>query len=332
MTQIKIGIIGYGSWVKEAYLPALTNDKRAKIIGISAKSDTTLQLIKNDFKNSIHTYKNYKDLLASPEIDAVMIAVPDALHAEAITAALKTRKAVFYEPPIAHTRTLVPIIIKRLLAAQQITHADLELALVPAVTKASEAIKNKTIGNIQTASIRLQSNWGKDPNQDINTISRLSVWYTHVLNVLLDSSPQRVLIMDGYGTKGRRQSQSTGFFDYNGIWGELKVNFDSAEELSINIDIVGDHGDIRIDILSGELKIRTKDYPVWDTEFLPALQPYADWPGMHESISSFLDAVETGVPSFANANTVAKLHLIGLASEESKKTGTWAKIKDISMI
>jgi hypothetical protein len=64
--------------------------------------------------------------------------------------------------------------------------------------------------------------------------------------------------MDGYGTEGRRQSQSTGFFDYNGIWGELKVNIDSAEKLTIDIEVVGDNGNIQIDILTGEMKVRTK--------------------------------------------------------------------------
>ena len=261
MEKIKIGIIGYGSWVKDAYIPSLKKDERAEIIGISARSENTIKLIKKDFGNSIDVYKGYEDLLASTKIDAVMIAVPDSVHAEALTAALNSGKAVFYEPPIAHTRELIPVLIKRLLAAQQITHADLELALVPAVIKASELIKSQIIGNVQTVSIRLQSNWGADPNQDINNIGRLSVWYTHVLNVLLDSSPKRVLIMDGYGTKGRRQSQSAGFFDYSGIWGELKVNIDSAEELSICIEVVGDNGDIQIDILTGKLKVRTKKGP-----------------------------------------------------------------------
>ena len=258
MQKIRIGIIGYGSWVKDAYIPALKNDERAEIVGISAKSDATIKSIKKDFGDSIEIYQGYDDLLASSKIDAVMIAVPDSIHAEAISKALVSGKAVFYEPPIAHTRALIPKIIKKLLAAPQITHADLELALVPAVIKAAELIKGKIIGEIQSARISLHSNWGPDPNQDINNIGRLSVWYTHVLNVLLDASPQRVLIMDGYGTEGRRQSQSTGFYDYNGIWGELKVNIDSAEELAIDIKVVGNNGDIHINVLSGEMKIRTK--------------------------------------------------------------------------
>jgi predicted dehydrogenase len=288
MRKIKIGIIGYGSWVKDAYIPALQNDGRSEIVAVSAKSEATVKSIKKYFGNDIDIYQGYEDLLASTKIEAVMIAVPDQMHAEVLTAALDSGKAVFYEPPIAHTRALIPKTIKKLLASPQITHADLELALVPAVIKASEWIEKHRIGDIQTACIRLRSNWGPDPNQDINNIGRLSVWYTHVLNVLLNSNPKRVLIMDGYGTEGRRQSQSTGFFDFDGVWGELKVNIDSVEALTINIEVVGNNGEIHINILTGELKIRTSNKPNWEVKLLPAIQPYADWPGMHESISSFL--------------------------------------------
>lgn len=329
MNKIKIGIIGYGSWVKDAYLPALKKDGRGDIIAIAVGSEATAKSVKKKFGDSIDIYIGFEKLLQSPEVDAVMIAVPDSIHAKAIEASLESGKAVFYEPPIAHTRTLIPEIIKKLLNAPQITHADLELALVPAVIEASDLIRNKAIGNIHSASIRLQSNWGPDPDQDINNIHRLGVWYTHVLNVILNSSPKRVLIMDGYGTKGRRQSQSTGFFDYDGMWGEFKVNIDSVEKLKINIEVIGDGGDLYLDILTGEIKIRTKNNPAGKTILLPAIQPYADWPGMHESVSSFLNAVEHGISSFANATTVANLHLIGLATEESKNTGAWATVKNL---
>jgi predicted dehydrogenase len=327
--MIKIGIIGFGAWVKAAYIPALKHDGRAAIVAISAKSDSSLKLIKESFENTVDIFPDYHDLLNSANIDAVMIAVPDSKHAEIISAALDSGKAVFYEPPIAHTRELIPQVIKKLVAATQITHADLELALVPAVTKASQLIKEKVIGNIQSASIKLHSNWGAEPDQDINNIHRLSVWYTHVLNVLLDATPKQVLIMDGYGTPGRRQSQTTGIYDYDGVWGELKVNIDSADALSIQIELVGSEGEILINMLTGELKLRTKTNREWNIKNFPAKQPYADWPGMHESVSAFLDAIETGIPSYANAGVVANLHLTGMAAEESKDTGGWAKVREM---
>lgn len=326
--MIKIGIIGYGSWVKAAYIPALKHDGRAEMVAISAKSESTRRLIRESFGNTVEIFSDFKDLLKSSGIDAVMIAVPDSLHAEMISAAIDSGKALFYEPPIAHTRKLIPEVIKKLLNATQITHADLELALIPAVNKAARLIKEKVIGDIQNASIRLQSNWGPDPDQDINNIHRLSVWYIHVLNVLLEATPKRVLVMDGYGTPGRRQSQSMGFYDYDGVWGEFKLNIDSAEALKIKIEIIGSEGEILINLLTGELRLRTKASREWETKYFPAIQPYADWPGMHESITTFLDAVESKKPSYANANTVANLHLMGMAAEESKDTGQWAVVKE----
>ena len=135
--------------------------------------------------------------------------------------------------------------------------------------------------------------------------------------------------MDGYGTPGRRQSQSTGFYDYKGVWGEFKLNIDSAEALKIKIEITGSEGEIRINLLTGELSLRTKTSRDWETKYFPAIQPYADWPGMHESITAFLDAVESKKPGYANAKTVANLHLIGMAAEESKDTGQWANVSDL---
>jgi predicted dehydrogenase len=327
MSKIKIGIIGYGNWVKDAYLPALNYDGRAKVIAISAKSDKTIASIKSKFGNTIEVYRDYENLLNLPQIEAVMIAVPDHLHALVILKAIESGKPFFYEPPIGHTRSLIPVVLKKLLDAPQITHADLELGLVPVVLKAADIVKNKTIGDIQSICISLNSSWGPEPNQDTNVINRLSLWYVHVLNIIVNKTPDRVLILDGYGTNGRRQSQSTGVFDYNGIWGELKVNIDSMDELVIAIEIVGSSGDVSIDILTGKLTLRTKEN--MKTEYFPAKQPYADWPGMRESITSFLDAILTSSQSFANAKLVAELQAIGMATERSKDTGNWATVENL---
>ena len=114
LNKIKIGIIGYGSWVKDAYLPALKKDGRGDIIAIAVGSEATAKSVKKKFGDSIDIYIGFEKLLQSPEVDAVMIAVPDSIHAKAIEASLESGKAVFYEPPIAHTRTLIPEIIKNL--------------------------------------------------------------------------------------------------------------------------------------------------------------------------------------------------------------------------
>lgn len=326
MTTVRIGIIGYGAWVRDAYVPALGRDKRAEIVAVAGRRESTLKKIEEDFGNTVDIHGDYEDLLGSSRVQAAMIAVPDSLHARAICAALDSGKPVFYEPPLADRRAEGPQVAKRLLAAQQITHADLELALIPAVVVASERIRKGAVGKVQSAGIRLQSAWGPEPDQDTSSINRLSVWYVHVLNVLLGATPRRVLVMDGHGIEGRRQPQSSGYFDYGDIWGELKVNTDSAEELSIRVEVTGDEGDVLIDLLSGELAMRTKRNRSWQSERLPGIEPYADWPGVHESIGAFLEAVISRTPSFANGQVVAGLHLVGMAAEESQDTGAWVGV------
>ena len=46
MEKIKIGIIGYGSWVKKAYIPSLKQDGRAEIVAISARSESTKERLR----------------------------------------------------------------------------------------------------------------------------------------------------------------------------------------------------------------------------------------------------------------------------------------------
>lgn len=53
--------------------------------------------------NTPKTFVDYKDLLADPSIDVVFIATPEHLHHEMALAALRAKKHVYLEKPIAHT-------------------------------------------------------------------------------------------------------------------------------------------------------------------------------------------------------------------------------------
>ena len=327
VAELRIGLIGYGGWARAAYVPALRRDGRARIVSAAAPSAATQRCIPEELGEEVMVFDGAAALLDGSAVDAVMVAVPDSAHEGALTTALESGVAVFYEPPLAATRRRIRVMIDRLLQASQITHADLEIGFMPVVIHAAEMVGSGLVGGLQSVHLRLQSSWGTDPESDLSTVDHLAPWYVDTLNRLLDAQPTRVLVLDGHGHPGRNQPHTLAHFDYNGVWGTFQANLGSISTLETVIEVNGDDGDLFIDIFTGKLKWRTHSNPDWTLERVPALEPRAGWPGMHECVSAFLDAVTGGRPSATDARNVAQLHLVGLAAEASKDSGRWEPIE-----
>lgn len=330
--DIRVGLIGYGSWGRNAFAPALENDGRARIVAAAAKSEASRSRIRAELGREVHVFESYKALCSGPEIDAVMIAVPDDIHEEVLYAFMDRDVAVFYEPPVADTRDAIRPILKRMIHSVQIMHADLELGYAPIVAKIADIVKSGALSDIQTATVRLQADWGVAANDDICTIHHLAPWFVDVLNRVLDMQPKRVLTLDGHGTPGRRQHHSIAHFDYDGVWGTFQVNTVSVGGTEIAVEINGDDADLVADVFNHEIRMRTRKNPQWSVIEFQSGIPVVQWPGEQESVSAFLDAIETGKPSRSNARLIAHLHLVGLAAEASKDLGVWVDVEDISVL
>jgi predicted dehydrogenase len=330
--NIRVGLIGYGGWARTAYMPSLHRDGRAHIVSAAAPSPATQQRIRDELGPAVAVFSGPQALLSGPPVDAVFIAVSEAAHEPAMAAALDAGVAIFYEPPLANRRQNMRPMMDRLLAAPQVTHADLEIGFMPVVGEAARRVAGATLGRVRTARIRLNASWGADPASDLCTMNHLAPWYVDTLNRILGKTPKRILVLDGEGLPGRAQTHSQAHFDYAGVWATFQANLGSVVQLETTIEINGDDGDMVVDIFAGTLRQRTRDEKNWSMDHIPAIEPVAGWPGMHECISAFLDAVSGGPPNTTDARTVTQLHLVGLAAEESKDSGTWAEIKKLDVV
>ena len=216
-----IGLIGYGNWTRMAYIPALQRDGRAQFVSAAAPSAATQHRIASELGPEVSVYSNAADLLSGPPVDAVFIAVSDAAHEEALTAALDAGVPMFYEPPLSNQRRRIRPMVTKLLNAPQVTHADLEIGFIPAFVEAAKRVRDGVIGQVHTASVRLQSSWGADPEADLSTLNHIAPWYVDTLNRILDATPFQVLILEGAGLPGRAQRQCQGLYDYAGTWGTV---------------------------------------------------------------------------------------------------------------
>lgn len=96
---VKFGVVGLGSWGKEL-LTSLSKLPSAQIAAICDTYEPFLNKGKEIAPNAA-TFADYKKLLESPDVEAVVIATPSHLHKDIVLAAIQSGKHVYCEAPLA---------------------------------------------------------------------------------------------------------------------------------------------------------------------------------------------------------------------------------------
>jgi predicted dehydrogenase len=100
MTEVGVAIIGAGAIVLQNHLPGLALSSRARLVALCDTDRAALE------RASIETgvtaiYTDYHELLRRDDVHAVLVATPNYLHAPIVLAAVKAKKHVLCEKPLA---------------------------------------------------------------------------------------------------------------------------------------------------------------------------------------------------------------------------------------
>jgi predicted dehydrogenase len=100
---LKIAVIGPGGIAQRKLLPALKAAEGAELWSVMSRDKSRAAAAAAEFGagSPNAAQDNIDSLLADPELDAVLIATPDKLHAEQAIAAARAGKHVFCEKPMA---------------------------------------------------------------------------------------------------------------------------------------------------------------------------------------------------------------------------------------
>jgi predicted dehydrogenase len=99
--RFNLGIIGAGMYGK-ILMRRFRQDERANILWVNSASEETTRSAAEEFGVGQWSL-DYRDVLADPAVDAVVIATPPYLHEEQLTAALQAGKHVLLEKPMAES-------------------------------------------------------------------------------------------------------------------------------------------------------------------------------------------------------------------------------------
>ncbi|MDQ6886160.1 MAG: Gfo/Idh/MocA family oxidoreductase [Gemmatimonadota bacterium] len=100
--RISIALIGFGEIARTIHLPLLRALPGARLVAI-AEVDPRLRRDGERAAPGSPCVADYRELLARPDIDAILIALPTALHRDAAIASLRAGKHVYLEKPLAST-------------------------------------------------------------------------------------------------------------------------------------------------------------------------------------------------------------------------------------
>jgi len=157
MDRIRLGIIGASperGWGKNTHIPALEHLPEYDLVAVCTSRQESADAAAKAFGAS-HAFSDYRELVQSPDIDAVTIAVRVPWHREMALAALAAGKHVYCEWPLAQNPEEGAEIVAAADAAGLRNMVGLQGRFAPWVRYVKELVEDGTLGRIYSVNARL---------------------------------------------------------------------------------------------------------------------------------------------------------------------------------
>lgn len=161
--RINVGCIGMGG-MGNANLGGFLADSKCQVIAVcdvdSERLEAARQTVDKHYASKgmpegCSTYGDFRELLARPDIDAVMIATPDHWHGLITVAAVKAGKDVYCEKPLSLTIAQGRIMSNEVTRHGRIFQTGSWQRSIAHFRQACELIRNGRIGNVQKIQVGL---------------------------------------------------------------------------------------------------------------------------------------------------------------------------------
>lgn len=220
--MIGVGVVGYGYWGPNLARTVAETDSCA-IAAIADFSDAALQRAHKRHPTA-RLVSDWRDLVADPRIDAVMVATPVSTHFDIALAALQHGKHVLVEKPIAETSAQASILIEEAARRGLTLMVDHTFVYTGAVQSIHDMIASGSIGDVYYYdSTRINLGLFQ---RDVNVLWDLAVHDLAILDFILPAQPVAVSASGAGHVPGspENMAQLTIFFA-GGTIAHLNVNW-----------------------------------------------------------------------------------------------------------
>src|SRR5690349_483853 len=134
MKQIRIGIIGAGTLARAVHLPLLGQ----RVIAVAEPAALGREALQG---SGLTILPDARELLARPDIDAVVIAAPSADHASLAIEALQAGKHVYLEKPLATSSADAARVVDAWKTSGKVGMVGLNYRFNPLITQMKQLLK-----------------------------------------------------------------------------------------------------------------------------------------------------------------------------------------------
>ena len=165
--KIRWALIGCGDIAEKATAPAINADPNSVLHAVVRRSREKVQDFASRHKSRTH-HCRIEDALRDPEVDAVYVATPVALHKEQTIAACNAGKHVLCEKPMAMNAAECAEMVRAARANGVTLGVSYYRRLYPKVIRVKELLAQGVIGKPQVVRIDLRGWYAPAPNDPKN--------------------------------------------------------------------------------------------------------------------------------------------------------------------
>jgi predicted dehydrogenase len=292
MSKVRWGLVGCGDIAHKRVAPALGDLDHCELVAVSRARSELAEPFARQF-GARRWYRDWRELIAGGEIDAVYIATPVYLHAEQTIAAAEAGKHVLCEKPMA----LNPAACDRMIAACRAAGVRLGVAyyrhFYPALERIKTILAAGEIGQAVLAQINAFEFFNPAPDHPRHWFVRKELagggpmfdFGCHRIEVLINLFGP-ITAVQGFAAQVRFQREvedtSAAFFRFaSGARATLTVTH-AVYEPQDTLDIFCSQGSIHIPVLNrGVMRIvtpegeRTESHPPHRNLHQPLIDDFA---------------------------------------------------------
>ena len=328
--MIKIGIIGAGR-IARVHTRAVAAHPNATLVVVSDPVEEAGTALAQEY--GARWTSNAEDVIADPEVDAVIICSPTPFHAEQILAAARAGKPVLCEKPVAMDVATIDQLEKDLEGLDPVVMIGFNRRFDPSFAQIHDMVSDGTIGKVEQVTIisrdpalpsldYIATSGGIFKDMTIHDFDTARFFLGDITSIVAIGQHLDPVMND----TGDYDGAVITLTNAEGATATITNSRHCASGYDQRLEVFGDRGTLNAD------NIRPTTVRLSTDTSTDAQDPYLDFfltryeAAYSAELSEFLSAIESGRAPSPSIDDGKKAQLLAEAAEESARTGTIVRL------